>query len=77
MKSMDVCSGCKYLAKRCDIPAFNNTCDYLTITGHSRLKAENENGGYKKDSCVCYEKGRRKTRRAVPLRIKGGVRNEG
>jgi hypothetical protein len=63
MKNKGVCKGCKYYQKKSSMPIFNNTCDYMGQTGRSRLKIELDNGGVKKDSCICYEAGKR-TRRA-------------
>ena len=64
VKKASVCKGCKYLINHHTYSSFNNTCDYMTQTGQSRLKIEMKNGGFKTDSCVCYEKkqgrGRRK-----------------
>lgn len=62
MKNKGVCKGCKYhtTARR----ESDNRCDYLAMTGRSRLLVEERNGGYKEDSCVCYEsrKGKRLNR---------------
>lgn len=55
-KNPEVCKGCKYFQKRSETMATNNLCTYIDQTGHSRLKVEYDNGGYKTDSCVCYEK---------------------
>lgn len=58
-KNKKVCEGCKYLMKSDGLVSLNNTCNYMSITGKSRLQMEEKNGGYKSDSCCCYEKGRR------------------
>lgn len=55
-KNPEVCKGCRYHQKRSDTMSINNICRYMDVTGQSRLKVEYENGGYKEDSCVCYEK---------------------
>ena len=46
-----------------------NACDYAETTGHSRLKVEIKNGGYRKDSCPCYEKGNRGRGKKVDITI--------
>ena len=51
-KKQGVCDGCKYLFKK----AGADLCYYMELEGHSRLKVEYDNGGYKEDSCICYEK---------------------
>ena len=55
MKNKAVCKGCKYHMAGTTYPFLNNSCNYMDKTGHSRIKAELESGGYKKDSCICYE----------------------
>ena len=77
MKDRAVCVGCKYHVVRGEYSAFDDTCDYITMTGRSRLVVEMENGGVKKDSCICYEKGVRKGGGKIPWSIKGGRKNEG
>lgn len=57
-KKKSVCKGCKYHQKRSDTMSINNICRYMDMTGKSRLKIEYEIGGYKEDSCICYEKGK-------------------
>jgi hypothetical protein len=57
IKDKSVCKGCKYNIVKCQFHIFNNTCDYLSQTGRSRIVVEMENGGIKADSCICYEKG--------------------
>ena len=70
MKKRSVCKGCKYL-----IPDdytytdLRNACDYAERTGNSRLIIENENGGYSKDSCPCYEKGRRRRGKKMGIKV--------
>lgn len=66
VKKPSVCKGCKYRVEKHTYQSFNQTCNYIEVTGHSRLKVELENGGFKEDSCVCYEK---KTRRGRPKKI--------
>lgn len=53
MKKANVCKGCKYYIRFYG----ENICDYTEQTGHSRIMVENENDGYRKDTCVCYKKG--------------------
>lgn len=55
-KKKEVCQDCKYHMKRSETMSINNICRYMDMTGHSRLKVEYDNGGYKEDSCVCYER---------------------
>ncbi len=62
VKKPSVCKGCKYLVDKHTYSNFNQTCNYMEMTGHSRLKVELENGGFQVDSCVCYEKKTRKGR---------------
>lgn len=63
MKDTKVCKGCRYyMAEGMGEKSF---CNFLTMTGKSRLVLEEKNGGYKEDSCICYKpkpKGRRKMR---------------
>ena len=54
MKNKDVCIGCKYRMAGTTYPELKGYCSYMDKTGHSRLKTERQNGGYKKDSCICY-----------------------
>ena len=77
MKDSGVCIGCKYHVERGEYSDFDDTCDYITMTGHSRIVVEMENGGIKNDSCICYEKGERKNRGQIPWSIKRGAKNEG
>ena len=57
VKDKGVCEGCEYFITYDQLNAFVGTCDYATLTGKSRLVKEMENGGFKKDSCICYKKG--------------------
>jgi len=57
MKDSKVCNGCKYSVKKNYYHSFDNSCEYCLVNGHSRTSVERKNGGYKTDSCVCYEKG--------------------
>lgn len=61
MKNADVCKGCKYLLRESGI--LKGTCNYMEITGHSRIVVERANGGVKADSCCCYEAGNRAKKR--------------
>lgn len=56
VKKESVCNGCKYYQKVSGTMSLYNICTYMDATGKSRLKVEYDNGGYKEDSCVCYEK---------------------
>ena len=58
VKKESVCRGCKYHQKISGTMSIPNLCRYMDMTGRSRLKVEYDNGGYKEDSCVCYEKGK-------------------
>lgn len=68
VKEDHVCKGCMYAIPQnftdCDL---RGTCDYARMTGHSRLKIEMENGGYRTDSCPCYEKGKWRRRKVQPI----------
>jgi hypothetical protein len=55
MKDKKVCEGCKYYKKHNTNPYFVGICDFLDMTGKSRIAIEMQNGGTKHDSCVCYE----------------------
>jgi hypothetical protein len=57
MKNRKVCRGCKYHVAKSYSQPYNGTCNYCLAEGRSRLMIERKNGGYKTDSCVCYEKG--------------------
>ena len=63
MKNKDVCKGCKY-AIRYSGQHYYSMCGYGDATGKSRIIVENANGGIKKDSCICYESGKRR-RKAI------------
>lgn len=63
MKKKGVCNGCRYQVTYKNNNSFAFNCDYCEMTGRSRLVKEREEGGYKKDSCVCYEKRKKKNRR--------------
>lgn len=52
VKKAGVCKGCKYYLRF----QGNNICDYASQTGRCRLLVEKENGGYRTDMCVCFEK---------------------
>lgn len=56
MKNKAVCIGCKYRMVGTTYCELKGACSYMEKTGHSRLKIERDNGGYKKDSCICYER---------------------
>lgn len=77
MKNEEVCIGCKYHVIKGEFFVFNNTCDYCSETGRSRLKKEQEAGGYRKDSCVCYEEGEWKGRFVDPYGKERGGHDEG
>lgn len=62
MKNPGVCKGCKHYVSRQWTTDLKRYCNYLEHTGQSRLVIERENGGYKTDSCICYEAGKRKRR---------------
>jgi hypothetical protein len=68
VKDKRVCEGCTYAMPRslgiCDL---RGACDYAEMTGHSRLKVELENGGFRTDYCPCYEKGERRRRKVNPI----------
>ena len=70
IKKKSVCKGCKYKINKCQYSVFNDTCDYLSQTGHSRIVVEMEHGGVKEDSCVCYEAGKHKKIGKQSIRIK-------
>lgn len=65
MKKPSVCKGCKYRMGRQNSD-LKDVCNYIEITGRSRLVIERENGGYKTDSCICYEAGEKKRRGKPP-----------
>ena len=53
LKNKDVCKGCVY---RCKFDNTHYMCNYLEMTGNSRILIERANGGVQKDSCCCYER---------------------
>ena len=63
MKNVEICKGCKYFVRNEGLVNLQNTCNYLSMTGKSRYIKEEECGGYKEDSCICYEKKIRERRR--------------
>jgi len=70
VKKKSVCNGCKYLIpSNYTYSELQNACDYAEMTGKSRLMIEMENGGYRKDSCPCYEKGNRGRGKKVNITI--------
>ena len=58
MKNKGVCKGCKYHCTNTQNVYEKDTCCYLIANGESRLVKEMNNGGYKEDSCICYEPGK-------------------
>lgn len=69
MKDPNVCKGCKHLTIRKSASDLKRCCDYMEHTGRSRLVIERENGGYKTDSCICYEAGSAKRRGRKSIKI--------
>ena len=70
MKDEKVCKGCKYkMPERYCYTDLRSACDYAERTGQSRLKIEMENGGYRTDSCPCYEKGQRSRGKKMGIAI--------
>lgn len=63
MKNAGVCNGCKYHITRTTYHDLKGGCNYMNVTGHSRLVVEEKNGGYKDDSCICYEVKTRRRRK--------------
>lgn len=55
-KDSSVCVGCKYRMSDKSTPYLSGTCNYLEVNNRSRLMIEKANGGYKTDSCICYER---------------------
>lgn len=54
MKDPELCKKCKY--KTTDYTfenRYKHRCNFLFITGQSRLVIEMANGGVKTDSCIC------------------------
>lgn len=52
IKPENVCKGCKYGKKFREY----TICNYSEMEGHSRLLVEQNNGGYRTDTCICYKK---------------------
>jgi hypothetical protein len=73
MKDKGVCDGCKYhiVKDRSLSRQFDDTCQYLDVEGKSRLMVEMNNGGYRTDSCCCYEAGKTVRRVATALSVQG------
>lgn len=69
MKQPNVCKGCKHLINRKNATDLKRFCDYMENTGKSRLVIEMQNGGYKTDSCICYEEGIAKRRKRKSIEI--------
>lgn len=65
MKNKNVCKGCKYLLDRQDLGLLKGACDYCASTGQSRVALEMQNGGIKKDSCICYDSGEKRRKGAL------------
>lgn len=59
MKNPEVCRGCKYRMNKNQMSGCEGACNYSDVNKKSRLVIEMQNGGYRKDSCICKEKGRR------------------
>ena len=53
MKDKGVCDGCMYWKRLRDAPMLGMFCDFMEMEGQSRIIVEQENGGIKKDSCIC------------------------
>lgn len=53
MKDVKVCKGCKYYMS--ETRGNKSFCNFMTMAGRSRLVIEENNGGYKEDSCICFE----------------------
>jgi hypothetical protein len=53
MKNKGVCDGCMYHRSLRDAPMLGKICDFASMEGKSRIAIEMENGGIKKDSCIC------------------------
>ena len=60
IKNISVCKGCKYFLENSSYPYLYKTCNFIEMTRKSRILIEKQNGGVKRDSCVCYEKKQRK-----------------
>ena len=70
MKNKGVCKGCRYHRVTTPDVYEKNTCCYCLVNGKSRLVIEMNNGGYKKDSCICYEPGKEIMLKYIPRSIK-------
>lgn len=55
MKNKGVCKGCRYYKEHSTTPDYVGICDFLDMTGKSRIVIEMQNGGIEHDSCICYE----------------------
>lgn len=62
MKKKSVCKGCEYYKEHASYTNLRGICDYIEVTGHSRLVVERQNGGYRTDTCLCWKKKERKRR---------------
>lgn len=60
MKDPEVCKGCKYRISKSASASLEGACNYADVNQKSRLIIEMQNGGYKTDSCICKEKGKRR-----------------
>lgn len=60
IKNISVCKGCKYFLENSSYTYLDKTCNFIEMTRKSRILIEKQNGGVKRDSCVCYEKKQRK-----------------
>lgn len=74
MKNKGVCEGCKYHNTYKEENSVSYGCSYIEKQGSSRLVQEMKNGGYKKDSCVCYTPGKRK--KYIPRPIKTRIQKK-
>ena len=55
MKNKGVCDGCIYYKSLRDAPMLGKICDFASMTGSCRSVIERDNGGFKKDSCICKD----------------------
>lgn len=53
MKDKGVCDGCIYYRNFRDTPSIGTICDFVGMTGNCRIVIEQNNGGIKRDSCIC------------------------
>lgn len=72
IKNISVCKGCKYFLENSSYTYLDKTCNFIEMTRKSRILIEKQNGGVKRDSCVCYEKKQRKNKMENGY-IKNGV----